>query len=159
MTLEFIEEGAAIGGVKLEYNYDKLIICVCNLENERRVEVRLITHDSGLTRRAKMRGLKTGKLPDELKIEFVDESDKKYKELEQKHRKLEKAAPDLQLKFENEEQKIERTIQPPGSFPSLAGVLAYNALKQEYAEKIDFCQRAMRSVRRRNRKLRETATR
>lgn len=143
VTLEFIEETTAIGGVKLEYNDDKLIVCVYNLENERNAEVRLITHDSGLTRRAKMRGLKTGKLPDELKIEFVDESDKKYKELEQKHRKLEKTAPDLQLKFENEEQKIERTIQPPSSFPSLANVLAYNALKQEYAEKIDFCQKAM----------------
>lgn len=143
VNLEFVEEIATIDNLNLNYNDDKLIICVCSLINERNREIVLVTHDAGLTRRAKMRGLKTGKLPDDLKIEFIDESDKKYKELEQKHRKLEKSLPDLQLKFENEDQKIERTIQPPQPFPNFTNIIAYNTLKQEYDEKIKFCQTAI----------------
>ena len=143
VILEFIEENTTAENLNLDYNDNKLIACLCSLKEKKDSEVILITHDSGLTRRAKMRRLKTGKLPDDLKIEFVDESDKKYKELEQKHRKLEKAAPDLQLKFENEEQKIERLIQPPAPFPNWTDLAAYSSLKQEFDEKIKFCQTAI----------------
>lgn len=142
VEIDFLEEADETDkdNTNLDYNDDKIIKCVRNLQNRAKGKVILVTHDSGLTRRAKMRGLKTGKLPSDYKIEFVDESDKKYKELEQKHRKLEKAAPNLSIAFEIEEQKIERTLQPRSPFPSFADLIAFNALKQEYGEKIKLCQ-------------------